>query len=122
MKKNFVIAILASLMLMLLSSCEGANAYIGYWKINEIYAGDVTMTMEEVMDMGLDPGFVKLQKSGAAVVNLLGDEYDGTWVMNEDGSGATITYDDERTGTATLDGKVMTFVDAQGCTFSMTRF
>ena len=49
MKKTFVIAILASLMLMLLSSCEGENAYIGYWRINEIYAGDVSMTMQDVI-------------------------------------------------------------------------
>lgn len=122
MKKSFVIAILASLMLMLLSSCEGANAYIGYWRINEICAGDVSMTMEDVMDMGLETGFVKMQKSGEAVVNLLGDEYDGTWTMNEDGSGATITYGEDMTGTATLDEKVMTFVDAQGSTYTMSRF
>ena len=124
MNKKLLIVMLVVSMLVAFTACEGANAYIGHWTINEITAGEITMTADDMADMGLDGGFVKLQKSGAAVVNLLGDEYEGTWALAEDETSATVTYGDEMVGTLVLDdeGKVMTFNDAQGTTYLMERF
>ncbi|MBQ0017864.1 MAG: hypothetical protein KBS63_01450 [Clostridiales bacterium] len=122
MKKILSIVLLAGLMLMMLTACEGEKAFIGKWTINEISAGDITMTSEDIRDMGLDAGFVKMQKSGKAVINLLGDESEGTWEMNEDGTGVVISYGDDQTGNVTLEEKELTFVDSQGSVYKATRF
>lgn len=122
MKKILSIVLLAGLMLMMLTACEGEKAFIGKWTINEISAGEITMTADDIQDMGLSAGFVKLQKSGKAVINLLGDESEGTWEMNEDGTGVVISYGDDQTGNVTLEEKELTFVDSQGSVYKATRF
>lgn len=122
MKKKILVVALAVLMLLALTACEGENAFIGHWRIIEISAGDITMTEEDMSDMGLDAGFVKLQKSRNAVVNLLGDEYDGKWELSKDEESATVTYGDDMKGTLTKTEDGLTFVDAQGSTYQLARF
>lgn len=122
MKKILSVILLAALMLMMLTACEGEDAYIGKWTINEISAGDITMTADDIQDMGLSAGFVKLQKSGKAVINLLGDESEGTWEMNEDGTAVVVNYGDDQVGNVTLEEKVLTLEDSQGSIYKATRF
>ena len=78
------------------------------------------MTQEDIDDMGLDPGFIKINRSGSCVVNLLGDEYEGTWTQNEDGSYA-FNYGEDMTGMATIDGDIMTMTDAQGSVYILSK-
>ena len=122
MKKRLVIALIMAIAVFALTACEGEKAYIGKWTINEIQAGDIVMTMDDVQDLGMESGYVKLQKSGKAVVNILGDEYEGTWEMLEDGSGATVTYGEDLVGSLTLEDKTMTMTDEEGSTYKMSRF
>ena len=93
---------------------------LGKWRITEVTAGEISMTQEDIDNMGLDPGFIKINRSGSCVVNLLGDEYEGTWTQNEDGS-YTIQYGEEMSGTATIDNGTMTMTDAQGSVYILNK-
>lgn len=82
------------------------------------------MTQEDAESIGLAVvGAIKLQKSGACVVELLGDESEGTWAQAEDGT-ITVTYGDEN---LTLTGKideetgVMTLHDDQGSEYVLSK-
>ena len=121
MKKRICVIALMLAMLLMLAGCSAEKALIGKWSINEVSAGDVTMTEEDIDDMGLDAGYIRLNKSGSAEINLLGDEYEGTWAYEKEGS-ATVTYGDDQQGKITVKDKVMTFVDAQGSTYKAERF
>lgn len=122
MKKRIIVALMMLVMLMAFTACEGRNAFIGHWRIVEITAGDITMSTEDMEDMGLNAGAVQLKKSGGAEIDLLGDVYDGTWEMSEDEQTATVTYGDDMTGTMTKTDDGMDFVDAQGTEYILSRF
>lgn len=116
MKKKLLTLLLIGMMVFACTSCT----ILGKWVIKEISAGDVVMNEEDINSMGMDAGFIKLNKSGSCVVNLLGDEYDGGWTEAEDGT-ISITYGDDMNGTATIQDDVMTFTDAQGASYQLKK-
>lgn len=117
MKKRILSIALIGIMVFALTAC---STELGKWRITEVTAGDINMTQEDIDDMGLDPGFVKINKSGSCVVNLLGDEYEGTWELKEDGS-YSIKYGTDLEGSATIEDGVMTMTDAQGAVYTLSR-
>lgn len=112
--------LLALTMIVIMAVCCTSCTKLGKWVITEVSAGDVVMTETDIDSMGLDAGFVKLNKSGSCVVNLLGDEYDGSWTEGEDGS-MVLEYGDGMTGSATIEGDMMTFTDAQGAVYKLKK-
>ena len=119
MKKKVLATILIAAMVFAFASCS--TILYGKWRINKVVAGDVKMTGEEIKEMGLEAGYIKLNKSGSCVVNLLGDEYDGRW-EKKDKKHLDITYNNDQKGEATIvsDGN-MTFVDAQGAEYTLKK-
>lgn len=103
--------------MLTLTSCD---TILGKWRIMEVSAGDVIMTQDDIDSIGLDPGFIKINKSGSCIVNLLGDEYEGTWTQSEDGT-IRFSYGDDMTGTATVDSATMTMTDAQGSVYTLEK-
>ena len=84
------------------------------------------MNQQEITDMGLDVGYIKLNKSGSCELNLLGDEYEGTWTGSGEGASKdnklTFKYGNDLTATATFDeNKVMTFTDSQGAIYTLNK-
>lgn len=119
MKKKLFIITLLFLMILTMTGCKGS---VGYWQIQEITAGNITMTQKDVSEMGLDrAGSLKLQKSGKCVVNILGDEMEGQWTEAEDGT-ISIVYGDDQKGSAVIaeDG-IMTFTDSQGTEYKLEK-
>lgn len=116
MKKRLLAVLLIGIMLVACTSCTN----LGKWRIVEVSAGDVVMNQEEIDSMGMDAGFIKLNKSGSCVVNLLGDEYDGNWTEAEDGT-ITITYGDDMSANATIKDDIMEFTDAQGANYKLKK-
>ena len=101
-------------MMFIMAGCD--NGPVGYWQIEQVTAGDLVMTQDDAESFGMATvGAVKLQKSGACVVKLLGDEYEGTWEQADNGT-ITVTYgDDGRVLSGTIDEEgVMTLTDEQG--------
>ena len=124
MKKKLLTLLVIGTMIFALASCD--MAVLGKWRINQVTAGDVVMTQDDIVEMGLDVGYIKLNRSGSCKLNLVGDEYDGTWTASGEGanSGNTIqiNYGDNLNGTATFDdSKVMTFTDSQGATYKLNK-
>ena len=115
MKKKLLTLLLIGMMIFACTSCT----ILGKWVIKEVSAGDVVMSEDDINSMGMDAGFIKLNKSGSCVVNLLGDEYDGTYT--EDNGTLSITYGDDMSGTATIKDDVMTFTDAQGANYTLEK-
>ena len=126
MKKRLIVCAILAAMITAMCGCSDNLKPVGYWTIKEIIAGDVTMTEQDIADMGLQSGFLRLNKSGSAVLNVLGDEYEGTWELAEDGTTVNVTYktgdDSEVKGTATIEDGVLTFQDAQGSNYKMEKF
>lgn len=117
MKKKLLSIAMICMLVFSLTACAQE---LGKWRISEVTAGDISMTQEDIDDMGLDPGFIKINRSGSCVVNLLGDEYEGTWSQKEDGSYA-LKYGDDMSGTATIDDGTMTMTDAQGSIYILSK-
>ena len=124
MKKKLLTLLVIGIMIFTLASCD--MAVLGKWRISQVTAGDVVMTQEDIVEMGLDVGYIKFNKSGSCDINLVGDEYEGTWTASGEGAnpGNTIqvVYGDGLSGTATFDeNKVMTFTDSQGATYTLSK-
>ncbi len=121
-KKIFALAIIA-VMLFALTACSERTKFIGKWNITEIDAGDdFVMDLDELEEYGIDnAGYIRLNKSGSAVVNLLGDEYEASWEFDEKEATVTIKYGKDLTGTATKKDDVMTFVDASNMTYKLEK-
>lgn len=117
MKKKLLSIVVVVALMISLTAC---STLLGKWRIIEVSAGDITMKSEEIDNLGLDPGFIKINKSGSCVVNLLGDEYDGTWTQSDDGT-LSFTYGDEMTGTANVEDGTMTMTDAQGSVYTLEK-
>lgn len=117
MKKKILTLFVIMAMVMSLTACSST---LGKWRITEVTAGDVNMTQEDIQDMGLDAGYIKINKSGSCVLNFLGDEYEGTWTQAEDGS-MTFAYGDDLSGTGTITDEVLTFEDAQGSVYTLKK-
>ena len=103
-----------------LTSC--GSGPVGFWKVDEVTAGDVVMTDDDAGSIGLNAiGTVKLQKSGNCEVTMLGEESAGTWEQAEDGT-ITINYGDGFTLTGTIDEEgVMTLSDLQGSEYKLSK-
>ena len=104
----------------LMTACD--DGPVGYWKIESVTAGDVVMTTEDAESVGLNSvGSVKLQKSGACEVTLLGEESEGTWQQAEDGT-ITVSYGEEGVLTGSIDDEgVMHLIDAQGSQYELQK-
>ena len=116
MKKRLLTLLLIAMMVVTCTACTN----LGKWVITEVSAGDVVMSEDDIDSMGLDAGFIKLNKSGSCVVNLLGDEYEGNWTEAEDGS-MKLEYGDGMNGSAVITDGVMTFTDAQGAIYKLEK-
>jgi len=114
MKKKLLIVAVMLTMLLALTACSEESKYIGKWNITKINAGDgFEMNLDDLAEYGIDnAGYIRLNKSGSAVINLLGDEFEGKWKYNEKDKNVTITYGKDQTGTATRKDKTMTFIDS----------
>lgn len=121
-KTLLIIAMMLSVMLVF-TACSDRTKMLGRWNVTKITAGDLVMEADELEELGLtSAGFLKLNKSGSCVVNLLGDEYEGTWEFNESDGTATVTYDDgSKQGSAVRKDKVITFTDAEGNEYEMQK-
>ena len=117
MKKKLLVLAMIGIMVFALTSCGGL---LGKWRITEVTAGDITMTEQDVSDMGIDAGYLKINKSGGCKLNILGDEYDGVWTESEDGS-ITVTYGDNMQAEGNVSGEVMTLTDAQGSVYTLVK-
>lgn len=115
-KKLFTIAIIG-IMVFALTAC---GSILGKWRIVEVTAGDITMSEQDVSDMGIEAGYVKINKSGGCKINILGDEYEGTWTEAEDGS-ITLIYGDDMSASGTIEADVMTLTDAQGSVYTLKK-
>lgn len=88
---------------ILVLSIKNSSSPVGYWVIKEGASSGVTMTQEDAEALGLNEvGSIRLDKSGDCEVTILGDEYKGKWTRDDDGN-ITITYDGDKTLTATID-------------------
>ena len=115
-----VLAMMIAVTPLLLAGCD--DGPVGFWKVDEVTAGDVTMTDEDAKSIGLNAvGTVKLQKSGNCVVVLLGEENEGTWAEADDGM-ITVEYGDEMVLTGSIDEDgVMTLSDDQGAEYKLSK-
>ena len=124
MKKKLLTLLLVGIMIFTLASCD--MAILGKWRITQVTAGDVKMTQEEIVEMGLEGGYIKLNKSGSCKINLIGDEYDGTWTATGEGAvpenTIQINYGEGLSGVATFDeNKEMKFTDSQGAEYILEK-
>ena len=88
---------------VLLISIKNSDSPVGYWVIKEGTSGDVTMTDEDAEAIGLNEvGSIRLDESGGCKVIILGEESEGTWTADDNGT-ITISYGDDKTLTATID-------------------
>lgn len=119
MFKKAVVFLTIVLSIFTLCSCDNE---VGFWEVNQIVAGGITMDEEDIDDMGLtSAGSICLKKSGNCKMEFLGEKHEGTWSEEKDGS-ITITYDDDHTGTATIDKDgVMTYNDGEGAEYKLTK-
>ena len=118
MSKKLLTLFVILALLVGLTSC-GATM-LGKWKIVEISAGDMVMDQDDMESMGLDPGYIKINKSGSCELNLLGDEYEGTWSGSEE-TQLDFSYGGEFTATATIDNGTMDFTDSQGNIYTLKK-
>lgn len=122
-KKALIALILITVMAtaLALSSCSGDPA-IGFWIVDKVTAGEVEMNSEDAKSIGLNAvGTVKLQKSGNCVVNLLGEESEGKWQKDADGT-ITITYGGDQKLTGSIDDEgIMTLTDPQGAEYVLSK-
>ena len=119
MKKKVLALLLITAMVFAFASCS--TVLYGKWRINKVVAGDVKMTGDDIKEMGLEAGYIKLNRSGSCVVNLLGDEYDGKW-SKKDKTHLEIVYDNDKKGDATLVKEdVMTFSDVNGAEYTLKK-
>ena len=118
---KILILVLSLCMTMgILTSC--GSGPVGFWKVDEVTAGDVVMTDDDASSIGLNAiGTVKLQKSGSCEVTMLGEESEGTWEQAEDGT-ITISYGEGLSLTGTIDEEgVMTLSDQQGSEYKLSK-
>ena len=120
MKKKIFAVMMIGIMILSMTACSETLETVGKWRVTAVTAGDITMEQSDIEELGLDAGFVKINKSGSCVVNFLGDESEGTWEKADDGS-LTFTYGDDGSATATIDNGVMTMVDAQGSSYTLSK-
>lgn len=121
-RKTLLIIAMVMAMLLMLTACSARTKMIGRWNVTKVIAGDLVMGQQELEDLGLETaGYLKLNKSGSCVINILGDEYEGTWEFDESSETATINYDENKQGSAVRDDKTVTFTDADGNKYEMQK-
>lgn len=120
MTKKICVVVLALCMLFTFVGC--GSGPVGYWKIETIEAGEVTMGIDDAKSIGLSMvGAVKLQKSGKCVVTLLGEESNGTWEQADDGT-ITVNAENDAVYTGSIgEDKVMTLTDVQGVKYTLKK-
>lgn len=118
--KAFGIIIIGIAFMLMLSGC-GSGA-VGYWTIQEIKSGDITMGPSDAENIGLPiVGSVKLQKSGKCEVILLGEESEGEWTQNEKGKIKINADSDIKLSGRIDDEGIMTLKDPQGTEYTLEK-
>lgn len=118
-KKMLALGAVAIIMIML-TACSTEMKVIGKWYIKNVSIGGMEMTEQDFKDFGISSGgSVKFRKSGKCDIDLLGDEYEGTWSI-DDKDVITIKYNKTQ-ATATLKDKVMTMTDANNGVYTMEK-
>ena len=120
MRKKLLSIVLVGVMVLAMTSCSGELKTLGKWRIIEVTAGDITMTQQDVDDMGIDAGYIKINRSGSCEIDILGDSYDGSWVYAEDGS-LDITISEDLTANAVIEDGTMTMTDSQGSVYMLQK-
>lgn len=119
--KKLLVITMTALMLLSLTACSPELKMVGRWNIVSVDTGDMTIEAGEFEEYGLkDPGYVRLNKSGSCILNLLGDEYEGEWELDNNGE-VDVIYSDKMKGHAVRDGKKMTFVDGNGNEYKLEK-
>ena len=105
-----------------LTACGSHDSAVGFWIIQKVTAEDVVMSEEDAKSFGLTAvGSLKLQKSDICQLNLLGEEYSGTWKRAGDGT-ITVKIDEEMTLTGSVDDDgVMQLTDPQGTEYILSK-
>ncbi len=119
--KKIGVLMLAFCMLLAFAGCSGGGT-VGYWQIQSIVAGDITMGQEDAESIGLSMvGAFKLNKSGSAEITILGEETEGTWEEADDGT-ITVTNENDEVFTGTIDDEnVMTLTDPEGVEYTLQK-
>ena len=81
MRKRLKLITILMIMVFTLSACAGP---VGYYRLRTVSSGTITMTEEDARALQLDPGSVKLCKSGRCELDLLGEKLVGTWKIKDD--------------------------------------
>lgn len=119
--KKLLVISMAIIMMLAMTACSEKTALLGKWHITNVTAGNMQIDSSEMQDLGLSStGYIKINKSGSCIVDLLGDEYEGTWEMNDDGE-ITIEYGKDEVGHAKKDGDVLNFTDSQGNLYELQK-
>ena len=120
MKKKLLIIILAELLivafLLVVLFVPIHKSAAGTWVVNEITAGEVTMTIKDGQSLGISLGTFKLKKDGTCQVTLLEEKHKGTW--KEKNNTIKIKYG-ERTATGKHKGKNIIITDDQQTQYKM---
>lgn len=124
MKKcsKFLLSLILFSCVLMFSSCSEQLELLGKWRIVKINAGEMILEEEDLSDAGItDPGFVKINRSGSCLVNLLGDEAKGTWTESGEDT-LSIKYGKKK-GKATIDfdENIMQFTDAEGNSYKLRK-
>lgn len=124
MKKKLLALLVIGIMVFSLTSCD--MELLGKWQIVSVKAGEVVMDQNDIEDLGIDVGYIKLNRSGSCKMNLLGDEYEGNWTESGKGANSSnsleFTYGESLTATATFnDNQEMIFTDSQGSEYTLTK-
>lgn len=118
MKKRILSILLIIVMAVCMTACSGT--LIGKWNITEISTAGFEMGQDEIKEMGIEAGFIKLNKSGNCKINFMDDEYDGSWTEVEEGQ-IEIKYGDDSIGEGVIEDGVMTFTDAEGTVYTLEK-
>lgn len=120
MKKKLLIIILVEVLLvtflLIVLFVPIHKSAAGTWVVNEITAGEVTMTIKDGQSLGISLGTFKLKKDGTCQVILLEEKYEGIW--KEKNNKIVIKYGD-RTATGKHKGKNIVITDDQQTKYKM---
>jgi hypothetical protein len=118
--KKVLTAVIVICMIVSLAGC--AKGPVGYWKVTKIVAGDVVMSEEDAGTLGLTMlGSVKLQKSGKCEVVLLGEESEGEWTQDDDGTIKVTWGTNKEMSGKIMDAGNMKLQDTQGSVYTLEK-
>ena len=119
-KSILIIAILLS-SLFVFTGCSAQTKILGRWDIVKVTSGNLIMDSEELKSLGMSSaGSIRFNKSGSCKIDFLGDEYEGTWEMGNEGV-VTFKYDNDKVGTVTINEKNIVVTDSLGTVYEAVK-